>query len=183
MASVLHALHGAETVLRTLGTIWAAAGELLTAGAILWALNAVANLIRGTYRAGQVVGAAYFRWLHPAILAAADGISWLVASIDWQEVRATVRHGLITLIALVITAWQCAIPLLVRCSEAIGRRYAAWLLGTAQPTIRRQAAPHIQPLHQLADDLHALSRHQLQAITGCRRKLPKAQLVALALAC
>ncbi len=43
------------------------------------------------------------------------------------------------------------------------------------------ALPH--PLVQLASELEALSCAQLRALTGCRRKLSKRQLIAQALAC
>jgi hypothetical protein len=43
-------------------------------------------------------------------------------------------------------------------------------------------APLQHPLMRLADELEQLTRSQLQALTGCRRKASKAQLITLALA-
>ena len=43
--------------------------------------------------------------------------------------------------------------------------------------------PQPHPLAVLADELNSLSRRELQAITGCRRKLRKAELIAMAIAC
>jgi hypothetical protein len=43
-------------------------------------------------------------------------------------------------------------------------------------------APAVHPLAQMAVELEQLSSRQLQAITGCRRRVAKQQLVALALA-
>jgi hypothetical protein len=53
MLHTLTALQGAEHLLITAARLWAAAGELLTAGAILWALDAFARAIRGAYAAGR----------------------------------------------------------------------------------------------------------------------------------
>lgn len=44
------------------------------------------------------------------------------------------------------------------------------------------AVPVIHPLVELAAGMEALTTRQLQAITGCRRKARKTQLIALALA-
>ncbi len=44
------------------------------------------------------------------------------------------------------------------------------------------AAPLEHPFMALATELEQLTRSQLQAMTGCRRKISKAQLIAMALA-
>jgi hypothetical protein len=44
------------------------------------------------------------------------------------------------------------------------------------------AAPAQHPLMALAADLEQLTCKQLRSLTGCRRKLPKAQLIHLAVA-
>ena len=47
MIHTLTALQGAEHLLITAARLWAAAGELITAGAILWLLDTLARAIRG----------------------------------------------------------------------------------------------------------------------------------------
>jgi hypothetical protein len=134
MQTVLHALQGAESLLLAAARIWAVAGELLTAGALLWALDAVARLIRLAYRAGFTTG----RILWPVLHALATACRWFWANTDWAEVAAVVRAGGAVLVAAAIAAAQLAIPALCAASEALGRRYAALLVGTTTP---QQAAP------------------------------------------
>jgi hypothetical protein len=56
--------------------LWAAAGELLTAGAILWALDTLARAIRGAYAMGRATG----RILWPVIHATARAGRWFFAN-------------------------------------------------------------------------------------------------------
>jgi hypothetical protein len=56
MLHTLTALQGAEHFLIAAARLWAAAGELLTAGAILWALDTLARAIRGAYAGRPTVG-------------------------------------------------------------------------------------------------------------------------------
>ena len=72
-------------VMHLAAVAWAAAGELITAGAILWALNTLANAIRTTYQAGYAFGKFYRAHLHAPL-------KWLV----------------LHLIALIITIMQYA---------------------------------------------------------------------------
>ena len=45
-----------------------------------------------------------------------------------------------------------------------------------------QVAPVQHPVMALADELEQLTQRQLMALTGCRRKISKTQLIAMALA-
>ena len=78
-------IHLAFEVMHLAAAAWAAAGELITAGAILWSLNALANAIRTTYKAGYAFGCFYRAHLHAPL-------KWLV----------------LHLIALIITVMQYA---------------------------------------------------------------------------
>jgi hypothetical protein len=98
----------------------------------------------------------------------------ITRQIDWAEVRATAWHALQVAIVLTLLAgrltrrgWD-ALPGL---SERLGRAYAHLLVGSAP------VAPRPVPA-----DLQALTRRQLQQLTGVRRNLPKRELIALALA-
>jgi hypothetical protein len=51
-----------------------------------------------------------------------------------------------------------------------------------EPAAAPPAAPAQHPLMALAADLEQLTCKQLRSLTGCRRKLPKAQLIHLAIA-
>jgi len=153
--------------------------EISLAGVLLMAIDRLAAAVRFTYAAGRFCGRCWFRYGQPALLAAADGISWLLAQIDWAEVRGTVADGARVLIAAVITVAITAQPLLVRCSAAIGRRYAALLVRAADEPA---PAPLQHPLVALAAELEQLTCKELRALTGCRRKTSKAQLIAMALA-
>lgn len=173
---------------------WATATELaplLLVPAIVWGirsaielLDRLARLAQLTYRAGRAAGAVWFRHSLPLLLAAADLISALLAEIDWAEVRSIVRQGLALLAAAVITAAIEGRRLLIAVSAAIGRRYAALVVRqpAAAPGALHPAAPAVHPLQALADELLALPHRELQAVTGCRRKAPKSELVRLALA-
>ena len=169
MFHTLTALQGAEHFLLMAARLWAAAGELLTAGAILWALDALARAIRGTYAAGRFVG----RLLWPAIHFTAATLRL----IDWRLVAAVVIDCLKVLAVAAYVAAVMARRGLIALSAAMGRRFAA-TVAPAAPIA--PAAYH--PAAVIAADLRALTCAQLRALTGCRRKLPKAQLIALAIA-
>jgi hypothetical protein len=164
--------------------------EISLAGVLLMALDRLAAAVRFTYAAGRFCGRCWYRYGQPALLAAADGISWLLAQIDWAEVRGTVAAGAKALIAMVLLIATEAQPLLVRCSAALGRRYAATLVRAPEgsaldptPTLAIAAtAPLQHPLVALAAELELLTCRELRALTGCHRKASKAQLIALALA-
>ena len=169
MLHTLTALQGAEHFLITAARLWAAAGELLTAGAILWALDTLARSIRGAYAMGRATG----RILWPVIHFTAA----LVRLIDWRIVAAVVIDCLKVLAVAAYVAAVMARRFLIHVSAAMGRRYAA-AVNPAAPIA--PAAYH--PAAMIAGGLSALTCAQLRALTGCRRKLPKAQLIALAIA-
>ena len=169
MLHTLTALQGAEHLLITAARLWAAAGELITAGAILWSLDTLARAIRGAYAMGRATG----RILWPAI-------HFTVATlrlIDWRLVAAVVFDCAKVLAVAAYVAAVMARRGLINASAALGRRYAA-TVAPAAPIA--PAACH--PAAVIAADLSALTCAQLRALTGCRRKLPKAQLIALAIA-
>jgi hypothetical protein len=204
MSTLLHAAALIEGAAATITTIWAALGEIVTAGALLLALDRLAAAIRTTYAAGRWCGGIWFRYGQPALLAAADGISWLLSQIDWAEVRATVAAGARVLIAAVVTLALTAHQLVIATSAAMGKRYAALLSADANAPITpatvqtHQAlvvlaeapaapipaatAPLQHPLTAVAAELEHLTHRQLQALTGCRRKSSKAQLITMAVA-
>jgi hypothetical protein len=128
---------------------------------------------------------------------AARHLLWLNAQIDWSEVGAVALHGIVTLV--VMTYWagrytRHAWDALVDASEQLGKTYAAWLVPAPAEVSAALAATPIpaaapvravallHPLATLAEDLQQLSCRELRAITGCRSKRSKAQLIALALA-
>ncbi len=84
--SIFNLLH-LEPMLHTLASVWTLAGELVTAGALLWCLNALARFIRLVYDAGRWTGWFWRTYVVPAVLVSADFISWGVAQVDWVEVR------------------------------------------------------------------------------------------------
>lgn len=169
MLTVLNALQGAESLLLTLARLWAAAGELLTAGALLLALDRLAAAIKTTYAAGVFMG----RLLWPAI----HWVAGVLRLIDWRLVGAVVLDGSKALLAL---SWVTAVmtrQLLFAWSEQLAVIYANWI---APPAPIAPATIH--PLAKLAIELEAMTCKQLRELTGCKRKLRKAELVAMALA-
>lgn len=108
---------------------------------------------------------------------------WLERQIDWAEVGAIVLHGLQVLIVLTLLAGRAtrrAWDALPELSERMGRCYSRLLVRPAASA--PVAPPLVHPLQPLAIELEQLTRSELQRIAGCRRRLAKAQLVALALA-
>ncbi|MEY4443738.1 MAG: hypothetical protein RL442_2738 [Pseudomonadota bacterium] len=183
MSTLFHLAASVDALLAAITTAWAALGEIVTAGALLLVLDRIAAAIRTVYSAGRCCGRIWFRHGQPALLAAADAVSWLLSQIDWAEVRATVAAGARVLIAAVITLALTAHQLVITTSAAMGRRYAALLTAPAPAAMAPAAlAPLQHPLATVATELELLTRRELQALTGCRRKLPKAQLVTLAVA-
>ena len=108
---------------------------------------------------------------------------WLERQIDWAEIGAIVLHGLQVLIVLTLLAGRAtrrAWDALLELSERMGRCYSRLLVRPAASA--PVAPPLVHPLQPLAIELEQLTRSELQRIAGCRRRLAKAQLVALALA-
>ena len=173
MLHTLTALQGAEHLLITAARLWAAAGELITAGAILWLLDTLARAIRGAYAMGRATG----RILWPVIHATARAGRWFFANVDWRLVAAVVFDCLKVLAVAAYVAAVMARRGLIDASAAMGRRYSAAVVPIA-PTA--PAAYH--PAAMIAGELGALTCAQLRALTGCRRKIRKADLIALAIA-
>lgn len=92
--SIFNLLH-LEPMLHTLASVWTLAGELVTAGALLWCLNALARFIRLVYDAGRWTGVFWRQYFVPTVLFLADWISWAVAQVDWVEVRSVVKDCLV----------------------------------------------------------------------------------------
>lgn len=176
MLHAFHALQGAESLFITAARLWAAAGELITAGAILWALDALARAIRAAYGLGRATG----RLLWPVIHATIAAARWAHAHIDWREVALIVVHGLKTLAVLAYVSAVEGRRLLITCSAALGRWYVGRLAPAAPVVI---VPPAVHPMALIAGDMESLTCRQLQALTGCRRKVRKAHLIALAVAC
>jgi len=171
MLHTLTALQGAEHLLITAARLWAAAGELITAGAILWSLDALARAIRGAYAAGRFCG----RLLWPVIHFTAATLRL----IDWRIVAAVVIDCLKVLAVAAYVAAVMARRGLIALSAAMGRRYAAAVAPIAPAAV---VAPISHPAAMIAVELSGLTCAQLRALTGCRRKIRKADLIALAIA-
>lgn len=91
--ATLHLLHLLENLISTATKIYAIGGEIITATAILWVLNLLANLVRKVYQAGRAVGYVYYRFIKPVL-----------AMINWKEVAVTVGHGLLVTVLLTYQA-------------------------------------------------------------------------------
>lgn len=112
------------------------------------------------------------------------GLRWLNSQIDWAEVLAIILHGLQVLIVLALLAGR----LTRRCwdalpgiSEQLGRWYARLIVRPASvPVVTLPAVVH--PLAELGQQLEELSRRELQALAGTRRKVSKRELVMLLVA-
>ena len=172
MLHTFTALQGAEHFLIAAARLWAAAGELITAGAILWSLDTLARAIRGAYAMGRATG----RILWPVIHATARAGRWFFANVDWRIVAAVVFDCLKVLAVAAYVAAVMARRGLIDASAAMGRRYSA-AVAPAAPIA--PAAYH--PAAMIAGELSALTCAQLRALTGCRRKIRKADLIALAI--
>ena len=168
MTTLLHTLN-------LLSAAWAATSEIITAGAILWSLNSLANLIRFTYQAGCAAG----RALWPAIHAITRALRWAIAEIDWRMVATIVLHGLVATVVLVWTATIWIRRQVLTLSERIGRIYAA-LLVKQQHNL--QLSPMVHPLAEIASELDALTCKELRKIVGVKRNVRKAHLIAYAIA-
>lgn len=131
-----------------------------------------------------------------------------VAMIAWAEVAEIVVHGLVALVALTYVAGEMTGRWLHRTNDRMARAWSRLIVPVAVPTAepetpaaeppaspaepvtivitavpepapmaRLTAVPH--PLAQVRDQLMALPGKRLMELAGTRRKLPKAQLVAM----
>lgn len=173
MLHTFTALQGAEHFLIAAARLWAAAGELITAGAILWSLDTLARAIRGAYAMGRATG----RILWPVIHATARAGRWFFANVDWRLVAVVVFDCAKVLAVAAYVAAVMARRGLIDASAAMGRRYAA----TVAPAVPHAPAAY-HPAAMIAGELSTLTCAQLRALTGCRRKIRKADLIALAIA-
>lgn len=103
--SIFNLLH-LEPMLHTLASVWTLAGELVTAGALLWCLNALARFIRLVYDAGRWTGVFWRQYFVPTVLFLADWISWAVAQVDWVEVRSVVKDCLVHIVVMTFVLGQ-----------------------------------------------------------------------------
>lgn len=167
MTTLIHFVHA-------LSAAWAAAGELITAGAILWTLNAAANLIRLTFKAGCLAG----RMLWPVIHATVAGLRWAARNIDWRMVAMIVIESLVIIAASVWTATVWSHRMLIVLSERAGHCFAALI--TAADATLDTIQPMVHPLAEVASELDSMTCSQLRAMLGNGRKvrkLRKAQLI------
>jgi hypothetical protein len=178
MLHAFTALQGAEHFLLMAARLWAAAGELVTAGAILWSLDALARAIRGTYAAGRFCG----RLLWPLIHALVAAGRWFFANVDWRLVAAVVFDCLKVLAVATYVAAVISRRFLISASETLGRCYSAAVVPAALIAPAAMVPPACHPAAELAAELAGLTCAQLRAITGIRRKLRKSDLIALAIA-
>ena len=174
MLHTFTALQGAEHFLIAAARLWAAAGELITAGAILWSLDTLARAIRGAYAAGRFVGRIAWPVIHFTVAT--------LRLIDWRIVAAVVIDCLKVLAVAAYVAAVMAHRALIDASAAMGRRYAATVAPAAPIAPAVVVPPISHPAAMIAGELSALTCAQLRALTGCRRKIRKADLITLAIA-
>lgn len=176
MQSLFHLAASVDALLAAATTAWAMLGEVITAGALLLALDRLAAAIRFTYKAGVFAG----RILWPVVHAAVAGLRWLERNIDWAEVFATVLAGLKVVIAGLIAAAINGHQLLIRASATLGRVYASLVVREAAAT--PAIPPALHPLAAIAAELETMPAKQLRSALRIRRRYGKAQLVEMALA-
>lgn len=169
MLHTFTALQGAEHFLIAAARLWAAAGELITAGAILWSLDTLARAIRGAYAAGRSVGRIAWPVIHFTVAT--------LRLIDWRFVAVVVFDCAKVLAIAAYVAAVMARRGLIVLSAAMGRCYSA-----AVAPIAPAAPAAYHPAAMIAGELSALTCAQLRALTGCRRKIRKADLISLAIA-
>jgi hypothetical protein len=104
----------------------------------------------------------------------------LACQIDWAEVGQIVFHGLIACAVAVYVAGELTGRWLHRFNDQL----AHVLVGTAKQPIPAHpvATPVAHPLAELAAELEQLTVKQLRAMVGTKQRLPKPQLIAMALA-
>jgi hypothetical protein len=114
--------------------------------------------------------------------------------IDWAEVLETFLHGLQVLVAGAMVAYGYARQAWVNLpawSERLGKVYSQLTVGSihdvteVEPEAATVApvAPYQHSLLSIADGLQSLTVAQLKAMVGTKRKLTKAQLIAMVVAC
>ena len=116
MTNLIHLSH-------LLTAAWAAAGELITATAILAALNTAANAIRWTYQAGAATGRLLWPVIHFAVA--------VFRQIDWQFAMTV---ALECTVAIAVALWiggKWSHKTLIAVSASLGRWYASVVVPAA----------------------------------------------------
>lgn len=115
---------------------------------------------------------------------AARHIAHAWSLIDWAEVGTIVLHGLV---ALVVLTWHAG-RLTGRACHRVNDQLAAFWRNLLVP-MPTDTTPEPEPMADpIADVVEAVARlealtcRELRELTGCRRKLAKRQLIAMALA-
>lgn len=175
--------------------------EVVTVAALLWSINFIATAIRWTYRAGFVVGSAWYRFGLPIVIWAADQLSLLWSLIDWRFVGVVVvdclkvAASLLKVIAAaLITASQRAASAASLLQDAHERwLWSAWSASWSEYKITesngpepagagaaalRPVTPFISPLFDMATQLEScMTANELREMTGSRRRCSKHQLI------
>jgi hypothetical protein len=179
MQSLLHLAAGADALLAAITTAWAALGELLTAGALLWLLNQLANLTRLAYRAGFALGTIAWPLIHFLVRG--------LRQIDWRFAALVALDAAKVLLAFTITAARAAQPALVNTSACIGRAYSCLLVGAqaARPAVVEAVAPALAvALPTTVVALRKLARERgIKTVAGRRVAQARKAELLLALGC
>ena len=114
----------------------------MSSTALLHGLNAFANAIRFTYRAGKFTGHVWFTYAVPAILFMADHLSDLISRIDWDEVFEVFLDCSKAIIALAITTFLVAKPYVIKLTRVLKKEIVAsssaivyWVSCKTTPTV------------------------------------------------
>jgi hypothetical protein len=151
MTTLLHIAATADAVLAAITNAWAALGEIVTAGALLLALDRLAAAIRATYNLGRIAGSITWPAIHWTVKAG----HWLWAHIDWRFTALVVADCLRVIAVFTVTVVRMALPALVRISQQLGSWYSRRLLAlidgvrfpdaAATITAAMPAAPVVEP--------------------------------------
>ena len=162
--ATLHALHLLEHLISTAAKLYAIGGEIITATAILWALNTLANLVRKVYQAGHALGYIFFRYIKPTL-----------AMIDWREVTITVGQGLLATVLLTYQAGLLTGRTIYSVSNWLGQHWptrpntqpdtiAQIIIETSATVEHSVTLPTVQSLRALG-----ISQRQIAAQLGITR--------------
>lgn len=190
----------AAHLLAAIARLWAVAGDLFTAGAILWALDTLARVVRATYaaavatyQAGRLCGQIWRRDLLPLLLLTLKACRAVWRRIHWP----TVARVAVTVVVFFVASLMFARRLVITASAALGARFAAWITRndpqttvaavTALPAVLPPAVavaavmplpPAVEPLPRTVAALRSLARRRgfsNQQVRSAR----KAQLIEL----
>ena len=194
----------AAHVLAAIARLWAVAGDLFTAGAILWALDTLARVVRATYaaavatyQAGRLCGQIWRRDLLPLLLLTLKACRAVWRRIHWP----TVARVAVAVVVFSVASLIFARRLVITASAALGARFAAWITrNDPKPTVALLLPPvaplpapvppvvavaavtplpaAVEPLPRTVAALHSLARRRgfsNQQVRSAR----KAQLIEL----